>query len=104
DEASVDRDAMALDLLDRPPVAVRLLRLPVRSPLDTVQHACTRALEADQELGAATATQQLQQLDVVGYRDVGLGEPSHALVRQRPDQGAAVALVRERIVIGQLDE
>src|SRR5450759_49017 len=104
DEAAVDGDAVGLDSADVVPVVVEPRPFPVPALLDTIDAGRTGALEPDEELPAAGLAHQVEQLRVVGDRDVALAEPVDALRRQRPQQLLGVAAIGEAVVVGELDE
>jgi hypothetical protein len=85
-EAAVHGDPTRLDALHRGLVVGEPAELPVAPQLDAVEPKRLRALEADQHLPAAALAHEVQQLRVVGDRDVGLGEPVDALVLQGREQ------------------
>jgi hypothetical protein len=104
DEAAVDGDPVGLDPADVIPVVVESRPLPVPALLDTIDAGQAGALEPDEELPAARLAHQVQQLRVVGDRDVTFAEPVDALRCQRPEQLPGVATIGEAVVVRELDE
>ena len=75
DEAPVYGDPCVLDFLDSICVAIDLVELPVCVLFDSIKGRSFRALQSDQDLRAAAFFHELQELWIIGYRNVCLREP-----------------------------
>ena len=83
---------------------MELVRLPVVSHLQSIERRSGYALKAYQHLGAATVTEQLKQLRILGNRHIRFRKPADFPILQLRKQLLPIVLVYKTVVVGKLDK